>query len=129
MSSEREHEGSQGVKTTPYKMWYNLGAGPITKEQALERGLGAADEVILCSVLSDDDGGASYLWCSGTQDDGKKREVKPRVLFNAAMVLLSQLGEDPNLDEERRMFAKSIFLTYRDHMKKAREAASGAPDA
>ena len=103
-----------------YPLTYEVKAipGGATAEEARVAGLGAADAVVLTSIVRADDGGVSHLTLS--LDGATGKPLPDDELFKAWALLAHRLVESPTLGLGKKMLCALVDKTVRDAILRAR---------
>jgi hypothetical protein len=106
-----------------YRLLWTAKAVPegITKEE-IAPGWGACDAALLCSVIYPEDGSFSMLLIPM---DGRSKDAGggPAVMddlemFKIWMMMSKRLSSSKTLSEARKSFARSVFKTFADALKR-----------
>lgn len=84
---------------------------PLTKEEVRElgRNVGAADALIVLSIIFPEDG--SYSMQPASIDGRTGSGLSAKEIFKAWLMLTAWIGQLPDLDDLRREMAKHTFET------------------
>jgi hypothetical protein len=107
------------MKTT-YPLSYRLDHRPegIPREQIERDGLGAADAVILISIIRPEDGSLSTVITSLEGATGQ--EISDIELFKAWTLMAKRLSESKTLEPGKKALAGNVFEDVRQAILRAR---------
>jgi hypothetical protein len=103
-----------------YQIKFRIDVGPFTKEEIEKDGAGGCDQTLLCSVINNPDGSASYLWVSSNGEQPFK-EMDPYTQITCLSLLAKELSENEELYPGAREFCAEIFQRYRYAKQVARQ--------
>lgn len=104
-----------------YPLTYDVKAipGGATAEEARVAGLGAADAVVLTSIVRGDDGSVSHLTLS--LDGATGKPLPDDEVFKAWALLTHRLAESPTLGPGKRALCVLVDMIVRDAIARSRE--------
>lgn len=101
-----------------YKLSYDIGAGPITQEEALATGRGACDDIVIISVIREESGATSDLLLSMNGDTHD--ELSSIDLFKRWVTMAARL-ENEDLPNWASALVALTLDRARAHLTKNRD--------